>query len=81
MIFILLSISCTSVMDAYGHVHANVTTCFLNEDLFFGYCNKGMTLNINSYSRVIQYSLNAIGYMFLYTSLCMSLYAPRALMQ
>ena len=48
MIFILLSISCTSVMDAYGHIHANVTTCFLNEYLFFGY--KEMTLNINSYS-------------------------------
>ena len=37
MIFILLSILCTSVMDAYGHINANVTACFLHDDLFFDY--------------------------------------------
>ena len=65
MIFILLSILCTSVMDAYGHVvHANVTGCFLHDDLFSDY--DGMTLDINSYWLVVQYSLNAVGYMLLY---------------
>ena len=41
MILILLSILSTSVMDAYGHIHANVTACFLHEtDLFFDYYNE-----------------------------------------
>ena len=69
MIFILLSILCTSVMDAYGHiVHANVTACFLHEtDLFeYYYSDAWMSLNINSYWLVVQYSLNAVGYMLLY---------------
>ena len=75
MIFILLSILCTSVMDAYGHIaHANVTACFLHEtDLFFDYYNESyydsnvqMLLDINSYWLIIQYSLNAVGYMLLY---------------
>ena len=64
MVFILLSVLCTTVMDAYGHIHANVTTCFLHDDLFFYY--DGMILDINSYWLVIQYSLNAVGYMLLY---------------
>ena len=64
MIFILFSIICTTVMDAYGHVHTNVTACFLHGDLSFGY--NGTTPNINSYSYslIIQYSLNVIGSMF-----------------
>ena len=65
MIFILLSILCTSVIDAYGHiVHANVTVCFLHDDLFSDY--DGTILDINSYWLAIQYSLNAVGYMLLY---------------
>ena len=69
MIFILLSILCTSVMDAYGHiVHANVTSCFLHEtDLFeYYYSDAWMSLNIKSYWLAIQYSLNAVGYMLFY---------------
>jgi peptide/histidine transporter 3/4 len=73
MIFILLSILCTSVMgqDAYGHiVHTNVTACFLHyeSDLFFDYYFRHvqMSLDISSYWLVIQYSLNAVGYMLLY---------------
>ena len=77
MIFILLSILCTSVMDAYGHKHANVTACFLNDRLFFDYYNNSndsyynynivqMSLDIDSYWLVVQYSLNAVGYMLLY---------------
>ena len=69
MIFILLSILCTSVMDAYGHiVHANVTACFLHDtDLFDNeYYYTWISLNINSYWLVVQYSLNAVGYMLLY---------------
>ena len=31
MIFIFISVLCTSVMDAYGHIHSNVTTCFLSD--------------------------------------------------
>ena len=50
-------------MDAYGHAHANVTACFLRDYLFFGYHG---TLNINSYSLIIQYSLNAVGYILLH---------------
>ena len=75
MIFILLSILSTSVMDAYGHIaHANMTACFLHEtDLFFDYYNESyydsnvqMSLDIDSYWLAIQYSLNAVGYMLLY---------------
>jgi hypothetical protein len=70
MIFILLSILCTSAMDAYGHIHANVTACFLHGDLFLDYYNRyaqmSVTLDINSYSLAIQYSLNAVGYMLFY---------------
>ena len=67
MIFILLSALCTSVMDAYGHRHAEVTECFLTDNLIDDY-NTGNynTLNINSYSLIIQYSFNAMGYMLLY---------------
>ena len=72
MIFILLSILCTSVMDAYGHiVHANVTTCFLHDESYLYYFDYyfrhvQVSLDINSYWLVIQYSLNAVGYMLLY---------------
>ena len=66
MVFILFSILCTSVMDAYGHiVHANVTTCFFHDTDLFDYYT-WMSLNINSYWLAIQYSLNAVGYMLLY---------------
>ena len=70
MIFILLSILCTSVMDAYGHKHANVTACFIHE--LFDYSSHTYTqisLDINSYWLVIQYSLNAVGYMLLYIAM------------
>ena len=30
MILILLSILCTSAMDVYGHIHANLTACMLS---------------------------------------------------
>jgi hypothetical protein len=73
MIFILLSILCTSVMDAYGHiVHANMTACFLQDDLFIDYVIFShfryiqISLDINSYWLVVQYSLNAVGYMLFY---------------
>ena len=69
MIFIFLSILCTSVMDTYGHVHghANVTECFLaNDPDYDSIINHVTTLNINSHSLIIQYSLNAMGYMLLY---------------
>jgi peptide/histidine transporter 3/4 len=66
MIFILLSLLCTSVMDAYGHIHTNVTACFLHDDLFFDYDSRAVSLNINSYWLVIQYLLKAVGYMLLY---------------
>ena len=69
MILILLSILCTSAMDAYGHIHANVTACFLNEDLdcdpYTSQCIYP-TLNINHNFLTIQYSLNAVGCMLLY---------------
>ena len=29
-ILILLSILCTSAMDVYGHIHANLTACMLS---------------------------------------------------
>ena len=64
MIFILLSVLCTSVMDAYGHIYSNKTACFLHDDLFFYY--DGTILDINSYWLAIQYSLNAVGYVLLY---------------
>jgi hypothetical protein len=66
MIFIFLSILSTFVMDTLGHILANVTACFLHDDLFFDYDNRTRLLDINSYSLVIQYSLNAVGYMLLY---------------
>ena len=69
MIFILLSTLCTSVMDAYGHIlNANVTACFLHETNLLKYhdSHAWMSLNIDSYWLVIQYSLNAVGYMLLY---------------
>ena len=67
MIFILLSTLCTSVMDAYGHRHTNVTECFLTNDPDDEYSTGNYNpLNINSYSLITQYSLNAIGYMLLY---------------
>ena len=51
----------------YGYLHANVTTCILNNDLS---PDAGIdindTLNINSYCLMTQYSLNAVGYMLLY---------------
>ena len=65
MIFILLSILCTSAMDAYGHmhIHTNVTACFLDDcDPYIDQC----MLNINHYFLIIQYFLNAVGYMLLY---------------
>ena len=71
MIFILFSTLCTSAMDAYGHIHANVTTCFLNDDSLYyydpytGQCTYP-TLNINHYYLTTQYFLNAIGYVLLY---------------
>ena len=74
MIFILLSILCTSVMDAYGHiVHANVTVCFLHDDLFSDY--DGTILDINSYWLAIQYSLNAVGYVLLYIAVYEFIYS------
>ena len=71
MIFILLSALCTSIMDAYGHRHANVTECFLTGNysysLIIQYSSGDYTtLDINSYSLIIQYSLNAMGYMLFY---------------
>ena len=72
MIFILFSILCTSVMDAYGHIHANVTACFFDPFTDYYVYNGSyyevhqMSLDINSYWLVIQYSLNAVGYMLLY---------------
>ena len=68
MICILLSTLCTLVVDAYGHMHANVITCFLNYDLFTD-TNYSTTLNISSYSLIPQYSLNALGYMLLYVAI------------
>ena len=65
MIFIFLSTLCTSVMDAYGHIHANVSVCFLTNDPYDD-CPIHPALNINYYSLVTQYSLNALGYMLLY---------------
>ena len=71
MIFILLSILCTLVMDAYGHIHVNMTICFLSYDHlgysynFTGYTNTTI-LDIDSNFLVPQYFLNALGYMFLY---------------
>ena len=70
MIFILLSTLCTSVMDAYGHKHANVTVCFLNENL-----DAKTTLKINSYSLIIQYCLNAMGYMLFYIAVYEFIYS------
>ena len=71
MIFILFSTLCTSAMDAYGHIHTNVTTCFLNDDYCFdhyaGQCSY-TTLNINHYYLTTQYFLNAVGYVLLYTA-------------
>ena len=69
MIFIVLSTLCTSVMDAYGHMHthANATECFLTNNLEYDYfTNHITTLNFNSHILIIQYSLNAVGYMFVY---------------
>ena len=67
MVFNLLSILCTSAMDAYGHIHVNVTACFLHDDLDFDYYSIGATtLNINYHFLIIQYSLNAVGYILLY---------------
>ena len=69
MIFILFSILCTSAMDAYGHIHrhTNVTDCFLTNDPDYDILTGNITtLDINSHSLIIQYSLNAVGYMFLY---------------
>ena len=65
MVFILLSILCTLSMDTYGHIHANITTCFLNTSPG---SNIWTTLNISAYCLLIQYFLNAIGYMFFYTA-------------
>ena len=67
MICILVSILCTFTIDTYGHihVHANETLCFLDEDWDNDYHYSN--LNINHYSLIIQYSLNAIGCMFYYT--------------
>ena len=70
MILFLLSILCTLVMDAYGHIHANMTICFLSYDPlgyynFTGYANTTI-LDINSDFLIPQYFLNALGYMFLY---------------
>jgi hypothetical protein len=54
--------------SAYGHiVHANVTASFLHDDLFLDYysyshAQMSVTLDINSYSLVIRYSLNVVGY-------------------
>jgi hypothetical protein len=66
MIFILLSILCTSIMDGYGHlhVHTNETGCILYDEYY--YSNVHKSLDINSYWLLIQYSLNAVGYMLLY---------------
>ena len=64
MIFILLSILCTSAMDAYGHMQANVTECFLTNDPDYDY-NTG-SLSINTHSLIIPYYLKAVGYMLLY---------------
>ena len=61
MIFFFLSTLCTSVVDAYGHIHANVSVCFLTNDPYDDY-PIGPTLNINHYSLITQYSLNALGY-------------------
>ena len=71
MIFILLSTLCTSALDAYGHLHANVTTCFLSGSSYdyFSQCIDYPTLNINSYYLLIQHSLNAVGYMLLYIAI------------
>ena len=66
MIFILLSTLCTSAMDAYGHIHANVTVCFLNNDPISGSDYYSTMLHISSYSLSFQYFLNAVGYMLLY---------------
>ena len=68
MIFILLSTLCSSIMDAYGHKHANVAVCFLVNNTAYYYSNgsSDTTLHINSYTLATQYSLNAMGYMLLY---------------
>ena len=65
MIFIFLSTLCTSVMDAYGHIHANVSVCFLTNDPYNDHPIHP-ALNINYYSLVTRYFLNALGYMLLY---------------
>ena len=86
MIFILLSILCTLVMDIYGHMHANVTECFLtnNPDYmydFFPFHTTVTTLKINSHFLIIQYFLNAMGetllYIALYEFICSQ--SPRAM--
>ena len=68
MVFILLSILCTLSMDTYGHIHANITACFLNTSPFNIDGEIWTTLNISAYCLIIQYFLNAIGYMFFYTA-------------
>ena len=67
MIFILLSALCTLSLDIYGHVHAKITSCFLSDDPVND-LNSDITLNISPYYLIIQYSLNAIGYLLLYTA-------------
>ena len=62
MIFILLSILCTSVMDAYGHLsrHASVTECFLTNDPDYD-SFLAMSLHLRSVLTP-SYSLNVVGY-------------------
>ena len=62
MILILLSALCTLSMDTYGYVHySNNATCFLT----YNFTDE---LDVNIYSLAVQSSLNAFGYILLYTA-------------
>ena len=64
MIFILLSILPTLVMDVYGHKHGNMTICFLVNYNYTG--STTITLDISLYYLISQYFINALGYTFFY---------------
>ena len=57
----------------WTHSTANVTVCFLHDDLFSDY--DGTILDINSYWLAIQYSLNAVGYVLLYIAVYEFIYS------
>ena len=69
-IFFLLSSICILLIDVLGHVTSGNQVCFLNIN-----APNEPQLNVSVWYLMLPYTLNAIGYMFLYTAIFEFIYA------